>query len=132
MSTLADAFAPVEARYRAEVYEETWGHLAPRRNKTYRGYAIFTFGCFGSEYLNPTVLECELGIDSSPWFHSALIEFLETFGGEEATGRVYRWDGTFRNYEFKGLVRRLSIDGPADTVNRARLAGVEVLEVGGK
>jgi hypothetical protein len=107
--TIADVFAPVEAHYRAQVLKATWGHLAPAKNKTYRGHAIFAFGCFGSDCLNPTVLECEIGLDSSPWFYDALIEFLGTFGGDDATGGVYRWDGTFRNYEFKGSVRRLPL-----------------------
>lgn len=103
--TMADAWAPIEANYRAKVYEATWGHLAPRKNKSYRGHIVFALGCFGNDHLNPTVLECEIGLDSSPWFFDALIEFLESLGGHE--GGVYRWDGTFRNYIFKGTVNRL-------------------------
>ncbi len=103
--SMADAFAPVEARYRAQVYKETWGHLAPRKNKVYRGYVIFALGCFDSGHLNPTVLSCEIGIDDSPWFFDALHEFLRTLKGDE--GGVYRWDGTFKNYNFTGSVRRI-------------------------
>jgi hypothetical protein len=104
--TMADAFAPAEARYRAEVMEHTWGHLAPQKNKTYRGHVIFALGCFGSDYLNPTVLVCELGnLGSSPWFFDALIEFLQSLGG--TAGGVYRFDGAFRNYKFKGTRRQL-------------------------
>lgn len=104
---LPDAFAEVEAHYRAQVLKETWGHLAPRKNKAYKGHITFALGCFGSDDLNPTVLSCELNIDSSPWFFDAMIEFLQSLGGE--AGGVYRWDGTFKNYEFKGTVRRLKI-----------------------
>jgi hypothetical protein len=105
--SMAEAWAPVDAHYKAEVYKETWGHLAPRRNKIYRGHVTFALGCFGSDYLNPTVLECGIDIDSSPWFFDALIEFLQSLEGE--IGGVYRWDGTFRNYTFKGSVRRVPL-----------------------
>ncbi len=106
--SMADAFAPVEALYRARVIESTWGHLAPLKNKTYSGHMVFALGCFGSDALNPTVLECEIGLDSSPWFYDAMIDFLSSLGGDE--GGVYRWDGTFRNYEFKGTVRRIPLN----------------------
>lgn len=105
--TMADAWAPVEAHYRAQVFEETWGHLAPRKNKSYRGHITFALGCFGNDPLNPTVLACEIGIDSSPWFFDAMIDFLQSLKCEE--GGVYRWEGAFRNYEFKGAVQRLSL-----------------------
>lgn len=106
--SMETVFAPVEARYRAAVREETWGHLAPARNKIYRGHIIFALGCFGSDRLNPTVLECELDLESSPWFFNAMRDFLRSLEGEE--GGVYRWDGTFKNYEFKGTVRRIPLD----------------------
>lgn len=64
--TIHDAFVPWEAEYKAQVMGATWGHLAPTRNKIYRGHIIFALGCCGSDYLNPTVLECELGQAQSP------------------------------------------------------------------
>jgi hypothetical protein len=106
--TIADAFAPAEAHYKAEVMSNTWGHLAPHKNKTYRGHIVFAVGCFGSDHLNPTALECEFkGLDSSPWFFDAMQNFLRNM--ETSEGHVYRFDGTFRNYEFKGRVRELKL-----------------------
>lgn len=110
--TFADVWAPVEAHYRAQVMEATWGHLAPRKNKTYRGHITFALGCFGSDHLNPTALECEIGLDSSPWFFEAMEDFLRSLGGEE--GAVYRWEGAFRNYEFKGTVHRIPLTIPTN------------------
>lgn len=106
MNYMQRAFAPVVAANREIAYQATWGHLAPRKHKAYRGHVIFAFGCFGSDYLNPTILACEIGLDGSPWFFDALIEFCEQFGGDE-NGGLYRWDGTFKNYEFKGTVQRI-------------------------
>lgn len=105
--TMAAVFAPVEAHYRAQVQKATWGHLAPKKGKAYRGHIIFALGCFGSDRLNPTVLACEIGLDSSPWFFEALMDFCRSIDGEE--GGVYRWNGTFRNYEFKGTVARIPL-----------------------
>lgn len=113
--TMAEVFAPVEAHYRQQVLKETWGHLAPKRNKKYRGFIVFAIGCYGSDYLNPTVLSCELeGLSDSPWFFDALMEWLSShqhcssIGEDEdkdckfKIGHVYRFNGYFRNYEFVG------------------------------
>jgi hypothetical protein len=105
---LADAFRQHEANYRAAVLADTWGHLAPHKNKKYKGYIVFAVGCCGSDHLNPTPLEIEFDdLDSSPWLYDALIELLQSLETEE--GGVYRWDGTFRNYQFIGDVRRLKL-----------------------
>lgn len=110
--TIADAFAPAEARYRAEVMADTWGHLAPKKNRTYRGHVVFVIGLFGSDNLNPTVLECEFKtnkgeeLDSSPWFYDALQDFLQSLEKSEEVGGIFRFEGTFRNYEFNGFVTK--------------------------
>jgi hypothetical protein len=101
--TMADAFAPVEAQYRADMRVHTWGHLAPKKNKTYRGFIVFAVGCFGDDPLNPTALACEFkGLDDSPWFFDAMADFIGDLKTKE--GCVYRFDGTFNNYEFNGAI----------------------------
>lgn len=106
--SLADAFAPVEASYRAAVMADTFGHLAPKKNKVYPGYIVFAVGCFGNDPLNPVALECEFkGLNSSPWFFEAMEDFTRSCDTEE--GGVYRFDGKFRNYEFSGVVRRMRV-----------------------
>jgi len=105
---LADALRSWEAHYAYEMRCHTWGHLAPKRNKTYRGHIVFAIGCYDSGELNPTPLECEFAeLYDSPWFYDALIELLQSI--ETEVGCVYRWEGTFRNYKFKGIVRRLEL-----------------------
>ena len=56
---LAEAFAPAEARHHENVRRETWGHLAPVRNRTYRGRVVYAVGCYGDDPLNPTILVSE-------------------------------------------------------------------------
>lgn len=115
--SLTDAFAPIEAHYRAQVEKDIWGHFAPQKNVKYKGYVIFSVGCFGSDPLNPTVLHFYLLgggkgkgakiLESSPWFHGALMDFLRKLKAE--IGRVYKWEGSFRNYEFDGTVREMKL-----------------------
>jgi hypothetical protein len=111
--TMAEVFAPVEARYHAQVLKETWGHLAPIKNRKYNGHITWALGCYGSDNLNPTILEAELkgsdgkSLDGGPWLFEAMIDFLHAHSTEE--GACFRFDGFFRNYEFVGSIRRLNI-----------------------
>lgn len=94
---IADAFAPVEADYKAKVQAATWGHLAPVKGKTYEGRIVYAIGCFGDDPLNPIALVCDFdGLDSSPWFFDAMAEFIGS--GKNKVGCVYEFTGTFRNY----------------------------------
>ncbi len=98
---MADAFASSEAHYRDQVLAATWGHLAPRRNKKYRGRLVYAVGCYGNDHLNPTVLSCEFAeLEDSPWFYSVLTDFLHK--QEFEVGCVYEFRGAFRNYRFEG------------------------------
>jgi hypothetical protein len=109
-----EAFAPAMAEYHATVMTATWGHLAPSKNKTYSGHLTFAVGIFGSDNLNPIVLECEFKnrsgeeLDSSPWFYDAMMDFMQSL--ETEAGAVYRFVGTFRNYKFKGTIQRLRLE----------------------
>ena len=101
--------AGIEYDMRQRVSEDTWGHMAPIKNKTYKGRIVYAIGCFNSGRLNPTPLICNLdGLSSSPWFYSALQEQLSDHPEEfRQDGCVYEWVGTFRNYEFSGTIRLL-------------------------
>jgi hypothetical protein len=126
--SLADVGALIEADNRRIVMAATWGHLAPERNKTYRGHIVWALGIHGSDYLNPMVLELEMGeLPSSPWFYEAMQDFLSEVHREkngkywscsereaETSGRIYRWDGSFRNYSWCGKVRQLDCKGLKD------------------
>lgn len=115
--SLADAFAPVEDRYREQVKQATWGHLAPKEDVTYTGKFIFAIGCFGSDSLNPTVTFSQFeNLGDSPWFFERLQEFLEELRVEAEVekrsfrpGQIYLWEGTFTNYEFDGKLVELQL-----------------------
>lgn len=101
-----DVFIPIEQANREIVRQNTWGHLAPKKDKRYKGRIVYAVGCFGDDPLNPTVLSCDLGnLDSSPWFFDALMDFLGK--QEKKAGCVYEFIGTFCNYAFRGKIKTI-------------------------
>lgn len=108
-STIADAFAPAEAKYKAQVMGATWGHLAPKGGKVYRGSILFAHGEYGD--LVPLRATFE-GLPDSPWFFQDMTDWIcrqETEGG-----RIYSFHGTYAkakngDFNFDGEVRCLDI-----------------------
>lgn len=93
--SLADAFAPAMRDHQERVLIETWGHLAPEKGRVYTGWVVFTHGTFG----DITVIDFSLeDLQSSPWFHSDLHDFIGTQIDKKgiSAGQVWRWDGTFK------------------------------------
>lgn len=97
--TWAETFAPIEARDRERVLQNTWGHLAPKKNTTYRGEILFCKSEYNSGSI--TLVSSKMGIDSSPWFYDSVHEFLYSFDGLEE-GYVYKINATWRNYKWWG------------------------------
>lgn len=99
-----DAFAPIEADYRMQVRQETWGHLAPVRDMVYQCRVVYAVGCFGSDDLNPTPIfssfkdEAGEELSDSPWLYEEIVEFMSTLDNQP--GFVYELSGVFKNYEF--------------------------------
>lgn len=109
--SLADIGAKITQDQKNAVMAETWGHLAPKKNKRYTGCIVYVIGCYDSGSLNPTTLDCNFkDLNDSPWFYNALNEFLSKLPKEfRESGYIYRWIGTFRNYEFKGEISKTKI-----------------------
>ena len=105
-----DAFAPAIAAQRSAVIADTWGHLAPERNRRYPGRVVFAVGCYDS--CNPVILASHFaGLDDSPWLYEHLTDFVQGLvsdNRDERAGHVYEWTGTVRNYKFSGKVKLLA------------------------
>ena len=111
-TTLGVAFASVEAKYRADILEATWGHLAVTKNKTYRGTLIVAWGTYNSGHLNPTIVQDNMGIESSPWWYDAVHSFVGELKGDYCdTGFVVELRVTFRNYRFWLTGQRVLVKG---------------------
>ncbi len=71
----AEVFAPVLARQREIVHADTWGHLAPQKNTTYRSQLLFAV----SEYNSFGVRLIKEDLPNSPWMFEAINEWLGIF-----------------------------------------------------
>ena len=108
MSTFGNLLAGIDYHNHREQLKETWGHLAPVKNRTYEGRIVYAIGCYNG-VLNPTPLSCVLGkLGSSPWFYEAIHGWLSDLPeAYRQDACVYEWTGTFRNYRFDGKIRLL-------------------------
>jgi hypothetical protein len=92
-------FAPIDAANKDAVLQNTWGHLAPQKNTTYRGKLLFCKSEYNSGSI--TLISSKMVIDSSPWFYDSVYEFLYSFD-ELEYGHVYQINATWRNYKWWG------------------------------
>ena len=108
MSPMEAAFATHEAKARAAVMAETWGHLAPRVNKRYSGWIVFTlteYGCY------EIIASNWRGLYDSPWLYEDMNEFVVKHA--KAKGGLYRFDGQYMKdsrgkANWNGKVKRLN------------------------
>jgi hypothetical protein len=108
---MAEAFAPIEAHYKAEVMSATWGHLAAQEGKKHKGYMVFTLtdhGCY------EVIRSHFRGLADSPWFFAHANDFVSKRA--RARGAIYRFDGTYEfisheggDYKFTGTVTKLNV-----------------------
>ena len=93
---------PYEATQHERITQNTWGHLAPNKNTTYRGQVLFCKSEYnsGSITLISTLFDA---LDSSPWFYDSIHDYLYSIDGLE-DGTVYKLNATFRNYRWWGKI----------------------------
>lgn len=85
---------------RERVTQDTFGHLAPSKNTTYKGEIFFAVSPFGGCNKNILLIDFNMGdLDSSPWFYNALNEYIDGIGQSLETG-AYTIQCTVRNYRF--------------------------------
>jgi len=93
--SLADAFAPAEAKYRNAVMAATWGDLAPRVGD-HQIDILFASSCYGwvviIDVIQPT-------LPDSPWLHQALQDHTAKLGDGVPVGTVWRWNGILRWFQ---------------------------------
>lgn len=93
------AFAEPEARYKAAVMQQTWGHLAPGPGD-HPLWVMVTEGDFG----DITIIKVEYPtLPCSPWLASALFEFVNKHAFKHMDrGMVHEWKGVLRWYKNGG------------------------------
>ena len=103
MSTVVDVFAE---RKKREIMQDTWGHLAPKKGNSYKGYMIWAYGGWGDIILLDAAFE---KLSDSPWLFNSMQEYIgEHFDSEG----LYKWEGYFKKldkecYRFVGKIKKL-------------------------
>jgi hypothetical protein len=107
--SLADAFAPAEAQYKANVMFLTWGHLYPTPGHKYRGKIVFGVAGYSGVCF---ILTADWGdLPDSPILFEAMQQVFDKVKHSECG--VWEWEGELICYKnqktrlTKGKVRRI-------------------------
>lgn len=103
--TWAETFAPIQAKYRQDVFVNTRGHLAPQKNVSYKGKILFCVSGYGST--GTSLIDSQFdNLEDSPWLYDAIYEFIDNWNGLD-NGCIYKINCTFRNYRFYGTPKKV-------------------------
>lgn len=99
----SEVFAPVEARNRSIVQQDTWGHLAPVKNISYKCRILFSVSGYST---GTTLIDSSFeGLEDSPWLYEAMNEMIQS--DQDREYGVYLFEGNFKNYKWKGDTKLL-------------------------
>ena len=89
---------------RKQVMKETWGHLAPKKGQSYKGYIIYAYGGYGDIVLLDAEFE---NLSDSPWLYEAMQDFIS----RNSKGKgLYIWKGCYSNNCFTGKLERMKFE----------------------
>jgi transcriptional regulator GlxA family with amidase domain len=109
---MANAIGIAESQYSLTIQRETFGHLYPEVEKSYSGFILMTFTCWG--YASP--IDCKFkNLDMSPELFDHINEFIQSEQKDSREGQVWRFDGKYIKFkdgtcEFKGKFRKINTD----------------------
>lgn len=86
----ANLFAEHEAKYRAGVQRETWGHLRAKPRKKHRARIVFTLAGYSGAYQIITARVS--GVSDSPWLYDHMMSYVMR---KARHGRVHVFEGTY-------------------------------------
>jgi hypothetical protein len=100
-----EVFAPIQAHNRQAVLAKTWGHLAPKKNVSYKGKILFCVSGYG--YTGTAIIDYNFeNLEDSPWLYDAMNDYINKWEGME-DGCVYILNVTFRNFRFYGQPKKV-------------------------
>ena len=105
--SLEQAFAGVDARYRAQVMHETWGHLEQKRGELQRGWFTFAIADYGGQHV---ILASDWGaLPDSPGLFIAMMDYVARHGVRGSTMRLEGHVRRFKNGSYQIGGRRYVI-----------------------
>jgi hypothetical protein len=66
----------IRAKYQQDVFIDTWGHLAPKKNTSYKIVILFMVSEYGGN--GATLIDTRLndGLEDSPWLYDAINNYI--------------------------------------------------------
>lgn len=84
----------------ASVFNDTWGHMAPQKNTSYKGIIRFTMTDHSHYGCQPIILTYDFPLDG-PYIHDELFNSVCDWDTKSfKPGSIYEVILTFRNYRF--------------------------------
>lgn len=97
---LGDLYAPGGA-YKEAVMQNTWGHLAPQKNITYKGKLLISNSGYGNS--GQQIVEMEWNnLQDNPWIYDFVHNWLWDNRELMKDDGIYLINTTFRNYRMWG------------------------------
>ena len=86
----------------SRAFNNTWGHLMPHKNTSYKGIVRFVCTDHSQYGCQPIILQYEFPNLEGPYIHDELFEDVCNWNKSEKleTGVIYERILTFRNYRF--------------------------------
>ncbi len=99
----AQTLAPILAHQRQIALRETWGHLAPAKNVSYKYKMIFTVSEYDSGTIDIIQFRSEDdNLPDSPWLYDSMHAYVRSLVEHKTPCGVYLLEGTFRNFRWWG------------------------------
>jgi hypothetical protein len=92
--------------YQEAVYQDTWGHLAPKKNVTYKGQILVAKSGYGGSDRKIIEMEWE-NLDDSPWLFDHVNNWIWDSRDLMKEDGVYWIKTTFRNYRMWGKIAKI-------------------------
>ena len=100
--TIGPLYAPGGA-YKEAVMQDTWGHLAPKKNITYRGTILITKSGYGGSD-GKLIDMCWDNLGDSPWLFAFVNTWIRDNREQLKIDGTYKLKTTFRNYRMWGKI----------------------------
>lgn len=107
-SSFADAFAGTEAKYRAEVMFQTWGHLEQKQGTKQPGWFVFSIAAYSGHHV---LLNSDWGkLPDSPGLHNAMMNYVERHGKRGVVTRLEGHVSRLKNGRYRIGGRRYVVN----------------------
>lgn len=88
-------------RGHAMMFNDTWGHLSPVKNTSYKGVVRFCLTNHSHYGCQPIIISYDFGDLEGPYIHDKLFDDVCDWNNEDLEyGCIYEINMTFRNYRF--------------------------------